>query len=232
MTTGEFMSPEQRLRALEELEQRQQRNQRRVVRAVWVSIVVAALVLATIIAVATWQLTTVRREIDSLNGQKISLQTDITELEKQKAALQNQKEVADGQLKTAKGYLKDVPDAQLKEAIDKQFKTAPATAALLPRIYMQILNSADSERAQAMRKALQEAGYLVLGIEYVPKAQALKISDVRYYHKADSGEAEKIVQAMKNAGEPNANLYYLQKSETSTSARLNHFEVWLAHRTE
>ncbi len=219
------MSPEQRLRALEELEQRQQRSQRRVQRAVWTSIVVAALVLGAIIGFATWQLTTVRHEIDSLNDKKTRLQNEITELVKQK-------EAAEKQRMAATGALANVPETQLKAAIDKQFATAPQTAALLPRIYMQIVDRADSARAQKIRKALQDAGYLVLGIEYVPSARALKTTDVRFYHATERAEAEKIAQAMKNAGEPNVNANYLQQFENSTSARPNHFEVWLAHTAE
>jgi hypothetical protein len=93
---------------------------------------------------------------------------------------------------------------------------------------MQIVDRADITRAQTIRKALQDAGYLVLGIEYVPRARTLKITDVRFYHAAKRTEAEKIAQAMRNAGEPNANVNYL-RLENSTSARPNHFEVWLAH---
>jgi hypothetical protein len=109
------MSPEQRLRALEELEQRQQRNQGRVLRAVWTSIGVAALVLGTIIGFATWQLTTVRHEIDSLNDQKKGLQGDIKELGKQKEAAERERKEAEQQRRAAAGALANVPEAQLKK---------------------------------------------------------------------------------------------------------------------
>jgi hypothetical protein len=223
--SGGFMSPEQRLQALTELELRQQRNQSRVVRSVWGSIVVGALVLGSIIAFASWQLANVRREVDSLSDQRQRLKTEIAELGEQK-------KIVDQQLTAAKGVLKDVPDAQLKLAIDKQFAAAPQTAALLPRIYMQIVDRADTARAQAIRKALQDAGYLVLGIEYVPDAQVSKASDVRFYHLKESDEAKKIAQVLTNAGEPNVKVNYLQKFENNTKARPNHFEVWLVHHVE
>ena len=223
--TGGSMGPEQRLRALEELEVRQQRNQRRVARAVWGSVVVGALALGSIVAFATWQLATVRNEIGSLSEKKKDLEKEIVDLGKKKDA-------AERQSKAATRTLNFLPEQQLQDAIGKQLAAAPQTAALLPRIYMQIVDRADSPRAQTIRKALQEAGYLVLGIEYVPKAQALKSTDVRFYHAAERGEAEKIAQALKNAGEANVNLNYLQQFENSTTARPNHFEVWLAHRAE
>ena len=224
MSSG-FMSPEQRLQALTELELRQQRSQARVVRSVWGSIVVGALALGSIIAFAGWQLAKVRREVDSLVDQKQRLKTEITELGEKK-------KIVDQQLTAAKGLLKDVPDAQVKLAIDKQFVAAPQTAALLPRIYMQVVDRADIPRAQTIRKALQDAGYLVLGIEYVPNAQASKASDVRFYHLKESPEANKIAQVLTAAGEPNVKTNYLEKFENSTRARPNHFEVWLAHRAE
>ena len=220
-----MLSPEQRLQALEELEKRQQRTQTLALRAVWTSIVVAALVLGAIIGFATWQLKTVRSEVDSLNDKKTRLQNEITELGKQKEAIEKQR-------MAAAGALANVPETQLKQAIDRQFATAPQTAALLPRIYMQIVDRADSARAQKIRKALQDAGYLVLGIEYVPSARGLKTTDVRFYRATERAEAEKIAQAVKNAGEPNVNVNYLRQFENSTSARPNHFEVWLAHTAE
>jgi hypothetical protein len=183
------------------------------------------LVLGSIVAFATWQLTRVQREIHSLGDQKTSLQSDI-------ASLKEQKELVDQQLTAAKGYLKDVPEAQLRQAIDKQFATAPKTAALLPRIYIHIVDPTDSVRAQAIRNALQHAGYLVLGIETVAKAKGLRTSDVRFYHETDRVEAEKIVLVIEKAGERKVNLNYLQQFENSTEARPNHFEVWLAHGAE
>ena len=224
MTDG-LMSPEQRLQALEEMELRQQHKQRRVLRVFWMSIVVGALALGSIIAFSIWQMNSVRKQTDSLRSEKAKLDTEIT-------ALVDKKRVVDQQLKATRGLLKNLSEAQLKEAIDKQFATAPKTAALLPRIYMHIVDNADLERARVIRKALQEAGYLVLGIENVPKAKPLKTSDVRFYHKAEHGEAEEIVRALKKAGESNVNLNYLQQYENSTNARPNHFEVWLANRGE
>jgi hypothetical protein len=223
--TGGLMSPEQRLRALQELEQRQQRNQRRVVQAVWASIVAGILVLSVIVASATWQL-------DSLNQQKIRLQGDITALKKQKETVVRDLEQAEQRRIAAAGTLANLPEAQLKQAIEKQLATAPQTAALLPRIYMQIVDRADSAHAQVIRKALQDAGYIVLGIEYVPTARGLETTDVRFYHAAEKGEAEKIAKLLKNAGEPTVSPKYLPQYETSTRVRPNHFEVWLAHHVE
>ena len=229
--TGGLMSPEQRLRALEDLEERQKRNQKRVARSVWVSIVLGVLVLGAIVALATWQLTTVRREVRSLGDEKATLAADVAKLKEQKKVAERERNEAEQQRNAATGALASLPTDQLKQAIARQFETAPRTAALLPRIYMQIIDRADTDRAEAIRKALQGAGYVVLGIEYVPQGKAPK-TDLRFYHAAERGEAEKIAQVVKNAGEPAVELNYLKKFENDTNVRPNHFELWLAPRTE
>jgi hypothetical protein len=93
---------------------------------------------------------------------------------------------------------------------------------------MHTVSRDDDARAQAVRKALAEAGYLVLGIENVPKAlPLLKRSEVRFYHEVEQAEAEKIAAVMKKAGESNVSVRYLKQFENNTTARPNHFEVWL-----
>jgi hypothetical protein len=232
MASGSFMSPEQRLRALEELEDKRKQAQRRAVRAVWISIVVGAVVFGAIVAYATWQLTTVRTEIAALEKQRTGLQTDIGNLTKQKEDAVKAWTQAEQQRVAASSTLANLPEAQLKTAIEKQFAAAPRTATLLPRIYMQIVNREDAPRAAEVRKALQKAGYLVLGIETVVNAQALRTTDVRFYHAVERPEAEKIAQALRDAGESAVNVNYLKQFENTTSARPNHFEVWLAHRAD
>jgi hypothetical protein len=216
------MNAEERLKALEELELRQQSSQRRVLRAVWSSVVVAALVLAALIGSAILELRAVER-------QKAALAQDIDALMKQKKAAEQARDAAEQQRAAAVDALGDVPERERKAAIDRQFERAPRTAALLPRIYMQTVNAADLPRANAIRQALQTDGFLVLGIENVPGANGLKNTDVRFYHAAEKDEAARIAQALQKAGEKTVNLNYLKQFENSTRARPNHFEVWLAN---
>ena len=223
-----YMTPEQRLKALEELEQRQQRNQQRVAKSVWTSIVVGVVVLGAVLATATWQLTSVRSEINALDVQKGNLQTDVADLQKQKETAEAARLKAEEQRKAVAVALSYLPAGQLQTAIDKQIAATPRTATLLPRIYLHTVDRADTSRADSVRKKLQEAGYVVLGIEYVPTAKNLKRTDVRFYHATERPEAEKIARVMNDAGEPNAFVNYLEQYENDPKARANHFEVWLA----
>jgi hypothetical protein len=105
------------------------------------------------------------------------------------------------------------------------------SAALLPRVYMQIVNQNDRDIANQIKDRLTSIGVLVLGIQYAPKAAGLKTSDVRYYRKVDEAEAQKILGVLKDAGEESPRLQYLPGFEDSTTVRPNHFEVWLASQT-
>lgn len=217
-----FMTPEERVKALEALEARQQHLQKRAAWSAWISVAVAAVVLTGLIAFANRQLGELRQETANLNRQKEDLKKEIANLTKQKATLEQQKAVVIG-------ALSQVPEAQRQEAVAKQLAAAPQSAALLPRIYMQTVSHDDDTRAQYVRKKLEAAGYVVLGIENVPKALPhQKNSDVRFYHSTEQKEAEKIAAVLQQAGESNVAVLYLKQYENSTATRPNHFEVWLA----
>jgi hypothetical protein len=224
-----FMTPEERVKALEALEERQLRLQKRAVLSAWISVGVAAVVLVALIGFAYWQLGALRREMAALTKQKSVLLTDINALKLQKETAEKEKKAAEGKTAAAVGALSQVPQALRKEAVARQLAASPQSAALLPRIYMQTVSHDDDARAQVVRKALAETGYLVLGIENVPKALPLKRSEVRFYHSVEQAEAEKIAAVMKSAGESNVGVVYLKRFENSTTVRPNHFEVWLVH---
>jgi len=105
------------------------------------------------------------------------------------------------------------------------------SAALLPRVYIQIVNQANRDHASQIKERLTSAGVLVLGIQYVSTAARLRTSDVRYYRTADEAEARKILGILQDSGEKSARLQYLPGYEDSTKVRPNHFEVWLASQT-
>jgi hypothetical protein len=219
-----LMTPEQRLRNLEELEERQQRNQRRAARAAWGSVIGATVVLLALMGFASWKL-------NQLADQKVQLTSDIAGLQKLKAAAEQERNDAEAQRKAAVGALSNVPDAQRQQAIDKQFATAPQTAGMLPRIYMHTVDASDNGRAQALRSALESAGYVVLGIENVVRAKGLRTSDVRYYHLSEKDTAAKIAGVLRGAGEQKVDVNYLAEFEHSDKVRPNHFEIWLAHQS-
>jgi hypothetical protein len=212
-----MMTPEERLRILEQLEERQEHNQRRAVRAVWGSVIVAAVVLAVLIGFSVW----VGRDVANLQAEKERLSTAITELNRQKEALEASR-------RAAVSALSNVPERERRAAIDRQFAVAPQVAAVLPRVYMHIAGVNDRDRAEQMRKALTEAGYVVLGIERLPQARNVKVTEVRFYRKADEKEARGIASVLRKTGEAKVEVNHLERLETSTRVRPNHFEVWIA----
>ncbi len=103
------------------------------------------------------------------------------------------------------------------------------SAAILPRVYMQIVNERDRDYAKQIAAPLTVAGFLFLGIEYVPNAAWYKTSEVRYFREADKTEAQTILGVLQDAGDKSAHLQYISGYENSTKIRPNHFEIWLAN---
>jgi hypothetical protein len=218
------MSPQQRLEALEHLEKRQLRSQLLAVRAVWGSVSLAVLVLAGLIVFGT-------RKVDELNTRKQQVQDEIAALEKKLIAKEQEAAEAEKQRLAAVWTFSNVPESVQKAAVEQQLSRRPEMAALLPRIYMQIVDPADKPRAEAVRKALLQAGYLVLGIETVTKAaKTQKGSDVRYYRDSEREQAKRIAGVLEKAGESNVQYFTPRGMENSPNVRPNHFEVWLEHR--
>ena len=80
---------------------------------------------------------------------------------------------------------------------------------------------------------LREAGFTVMGIEFVPKAaRFLKVIEVRYYKKADEAGAEKLLQLLKANGDASVRSLYLASEENNPKVRANHFEVWFPSQTD
>lgn len=217
------LSPEKRLELIEQLEERQSRNRVRAVWISWASVVAAAALLAAMIGLAHFKLS--------------GLQTESAELVKtnedlKKRASENRRLAveAETRYKQAAKLINNFPLSEVEKAVDNQIKQDPRSA-LLPRIYTHFVDSEDRDFANRMAKAMRESGYIVLGVEYVPKAKDLKKSDVRYYRAVEGPEAEKIAAVLRKAQNGlivRAN--HLAQFENSTTARPNHFEVWFASR--
>jgi hypothetical protein len=86
------------------------------------------------------------------------------------------------------GGLFEIPEAEIAafnpQQTDPQFRVR--------RIFLHIVTEADRGRAQALGRALCEAGYAVPRIELVSKSAAPKLNQVRYYYPAQASEAEWI----------------------------------------
>jgi len=213
-----LMTPEQRLAALQELEKSQTRNQRRVVWTAWVSVVVAGVVFALLVTVGTRQLSTVRKNRDDLKAEKTRLAGD---LENIKAEIKKKQKA----LNEYQALVQKLP----RTAIEEAQPSSPNPGTSVPRIYLQYTNPEDMQHAENIRRALQDAGYIVLGIELITTAR-LRVSDVRFFHDEEKQEAQKIASVLRNAGEQVGGVGTPKGYENSRIVRPNLFEVWLVAR--
>jgi ribosome-binding factor A len=222
-TNSSVMTPEQRLKRLDDLEQRQIQAHRNAVRGAWISVCIAALVFFGIIAAGTWQVRELEAHRNDLILQNRSLGARL-------AAARKEAVKAEASARAYRGVVDKLSDSERKDAVEKQVSAVPQSAALLPRIYMQIVNSEDRTRAESIRKTLEQAGYLVLGIELVEKAAGTqKVSDVRYYRDDDAKQAQRIADLLEKAGESNVKVFIPAGKKDSPNVRPNHYEIWLAH---
>lgn len=116
---------------------------------------------------------------------------------------------------------KTTPDP---EAIRKTFEStvSPATAAAIPRIYVQIASASQLDRVKAITQPLQAKGYLVPGIETVG-ARAPMQSELRYFRDADQPTAESIARTLADEHGLTAQVI---KFPGSKNTRAQHFELW------
>ena len=113
-----LMTPEERVKALEDLEERQLRRQTRVVRSAWTSVVVAAVALTGVILLGYWQLGSLSRDVQDLTRTKSQLLNDIRDVNRARAqAEKDQKETETIARATASEYnLPDRRDAETRLA--------------------------------------------------------------------------------------------------------------------
>jgi hypothetical protein len=101
-----------------------------------------------------------------------------------------------------------------------------SSVAVRPRVYIQVRSRAEAAKLDALRRALVQAGF------DVPREQVLdtgpSANELRYFRTGDRAEAEKAVQAARQAGVPSVRLSYVPGFEDSKSIRDNHLELWLA----
>ena len=166
------------------------------------------------------------RESQRANSQALEAFRKTEEVKDRMREVEHQKllaESAQKKLTSSLNVLAKVGAKNVEAAVDRQ------TAALLPRVYMQILDDADRPAAQIIAADLQKAGMIVLGVETVTKAAGkLRQTEVRYYKKSEEPTAKRITAVLQSAGYRDAKPVYLGL-EDSTKVRANHYEVWLLH---
>ena len=219
------IDPLERVAVLDRWESNQKRDRRRAAWSAWASVVAAGVVLAALIYFGHRDLAAVQKQVEDKQGEIREEQAKLDKLKTQNAELE-QRNRAFGSV------LGRVDTKQAKAAVEQALTQNPQVATILPRVYLQIVDPNDRAYANYMGKKLQEAGFIVLGVEFRadafrPDARGLKTTDVRYYKKADEPGALKVVEALKKAGEDPVKLNYLGL-ENNTQVRANHFEGWFA----
>jgi hypothetical protein len=99
--------------------------------------------------------------------------------------LDTTKRQQEDEIRGLQAVLDTLSEQQRTALVDKTLQQRSETAALLPRIYLQIVQKEDRTFAQGIAGRLRDAGFLVVGIEYVVPNPPLDNSDVRFYHKAE-----------------------------------------------
>jgi hypothetical protein len=216
----------ERVNLLEEM-QKEDANRRRKAQFVsWVSVGLATLVLTLLVLGAGWQLSKIRAQLKTETAALESIKNETTAAQDQLKKIKAELNETKGTLAANKELLEIAYTApQGRNAFEQRLADDQKTVKLPPRAYFQIVDSQDRPWANTMRIRLEEAGFIVPGIELVTKAApTLKSTEVRYYKKADEDGAKRIVELLKAAG-VHASLEYLHP-ESGPTVGPNHFEVW------
>jgi len=101
---------------------------------------------------------------------------------------------------------------------------ASATLSAIPvQVYIQIGNQNQKPRAEAVRAALQEKGYVVPAIENVAgKADLPKRTNVRYFNVQDKSVAEDLVKTLREHGSTSAYAYAVSRLKVKPGS----LEIW------
>lgn len=215
------MTPQDKIRELEEFEHRQSEIKRTAARVSSLALLGAALILVAMIAGAWWQLRSLRAETARERQKQSDLKAENDQLAKRNTALKAQNELSANYIRRRDPVIDPVVGTP---------QPAAAPQSLPARIYIQILDDTDRPFAAQMRDKLAAAGFLVVGIEWVKGNTTLNATEVRYYKQADADTAAKIVGLLEASGIKFVRSLYLKRYETSTTVRARHFEVWFPAR--
>lgn len=206
-------------------------------RALWTSsalVVAAAAVLAVLLFSAYRELNTVRASTATLRADSTRLSARVAELQRVEANYVRRARAdvvhdrADTLAMTDPADTLSPRPATGRDTAGGAATHLPPEPARLPaRVYLQIVRDTDRAYAGAVGARLDAAGFQVLSTEYVRDAAPLQNTELRYYKKADEPDAQRLLQALRAAGEPNTVLLYLGL-ESNTRVRPRHYEVWFA----
>ena len=109
---------------------------------------------------------------------------------------------------------------------DAQARIEERDTQLKPRVYIHISSEEQRAGARFIGEAIAEAEAVVPGIQNVGAARSPPTSEFRYFRRSERQLAEAIHSELVARGFP-LTLQYVPGFESS-SARPNHFEIWLA----
>ena len=221
------MNPAEKLQLLDALEEQAASRRRRANWVAWGSVVGALVALAILIETEGRRLMRIEAQVTAKTAELDAKQRELTtkqqRLDDVEAALAGEEKKLAGLQEVFGGLSEPARTSLVNKALDEK----PQVATVLPRIYMHIVDAGDRTLAESLAERLRAGGYLVVGIQLIPSARTLKQSDVRFYRKTEEPEAAQIAKILQDAGE-NVRTNHLAQFENSTTARPNHFEVWLA----
>lgn len=222
------------------LEQRDAGLRKRALVITWGSVLLAVVIVVALIFISRRELLDVRARVGSetralaqLQQREQQAQAALSAAERARDAAQAERDTAERDRSHAKQQADDflaiiqhVPAKEVKAAEGK-VTSLPAAAPTSARVYMQIVREEDRPRAKELGGSLSSKGFVVLGIENVPKAKAsLKRTEVRFYKHTDAEEAARIGGILGDAGAQNVSVVDL-KLDNDTRVQARHFEVWL-----
>ena len=219
----EIITPEERIRQLQQLEQQGAQIRRRATLAAGASVALAALVLGGLIFAASHKLDDLQTQVKDKQGEIDKQQQSVDALGKE--------------IKLKESHLAQLED-KIAHAFDKNAGPQQHTAALndlavhsVPRVYLQITDELDRKSAEMLNDPLQKAGFKLLGVECRGDAiSIIKVADVRYYKATDKDTAVKLTETVKNAINQDVKLKYLSQYENDPRVHQNDFELWLPHQ--
>jgi hypothetical protein len=189
----------------------------------WGSVIAAACVMAILIFAASKELHRVQSQLGTMQRQVDNETKTLDQLKEQKRQVEEELAAARVQLYNYQGIVANVPkEAAQAAAAEATYKSAPG--ALLPRVYLHIVDEKDRAYAKEKGRLLEGNGYVVLGVEYVRNVP-LKNTQVRYYTKNQCKEAARLVDVLQKAGDPNTVANYLGKPDFAKT-HPNQFEIW------
>jgi hypothetical protein len=214
------------LELLRRLETQQATARRRAVWISWLFVLAAAIVLAVLIFAADRHLEDAQAKKTVALEKAAAEQNRVEQLKKEEARLTGRIKQLQPLVENYQAQVRAEPGPATQREV--QFPLGPGPGVEVPakpRVFLQIVTPEDREYAKQMGQRLEEAGFEVLGTEYVERAAALKNTEVRYYKKTDEPDAVKLRDALSAAGVKSPALLYLGL-ENNKKVRPKTYEVW------